>query len=63
MTEEKALRGRWGRRGIQPGTDGFYLPTQTFLRLLTAAPASAQPGRESEVPGGSGNAGKGRNLF
>lgn len=62
MAEEKALR-QGGRRGMYPGTDSFYLPTQNFLRLLTAALASAQPSRESEGPGGGGNGDKGRSLF
>lgn len=62
MAEEKALR-QGGRRGTYPGTDSFYLPTPNFLRLLTAALASAQPSRESEVRRGGGNGDKGRSLF
>lgn len=48
---------------MYPGTDSFYLPTPNFLRLLTAALASAQPSRESEVRRGGGNGDKGRSLF
>ena len=59
MAAEKALR-QVGERGMHPWTGSFYLPAQA---LLTAAPASAQPGRESEAHGGGGSGEKGRNLL